>query len=162
MAESTSASAPAESHGAHGLQHQFESLGQQKEASTLGMWVFLVTEILFFGGVLAAYWIYRIIYPEAWAVGAEQQNKLFGGINTLVLIFSSLTMALAVYGSQVGNRKMLVGFLLFTIVLGSVFLVSRPSSITTNSKSTWSPVTHFPFPDPSLRTHNCSSHFISR
>ena len=65
------------------LQHHFEDLGQQHEASTLGMWMFLCTEILFFGGVLCAYWIYRYLYPEAWAVAAHQQNTLYGGINTI-------------------------------------------------------------------------------
>ena len=78
------------------LQHHFEDLGQQHEASTLGMWLFLSTEILFFGGVLCAYWIYRTMYPQAWALGGQQQNTLAGGINTIVLIISSLTMALAV------------------------------------------------------------------
>src|SRR2546423_14108743 len=86
------------------LQHHFEDLGQQHEASTLGMWFFLTTEILFFGGVLLAYWVYRILYPEAWAIGAAQQNKWFGGINTIVLIVSSLTMALAVRNAQLRRR----------------------------------------------------------
>src|SRR5436309_3180226 len=56
------------------LQHHFEDMGQQHEASTLGMWMFLATEILFFGGVLCAYWVYRVNYPDAWALGAAQQN----------------------------------------------------------------------------------------
>src|SRR4029077_15929977 len=86
------------------LQHHFEDLGQQHEASTLGMWMFLCTEILFFGGVLCAYWVYRVMYPEAWALAAHQQNTMFGGINTIVLIVSSLTMALAVRAAQVGSR----------------------------------------------------------
>src|ERR1700682_3657348 len=90
------------------LQHQFEDMGQQHEASILGMWMFLCTEILFFGGVLCAYWIYRTIYPEAWAIGGEQQNTLAGGINTLVLIISSLTMALAVRSAQLGSRRLTV------------------------------------------------------
>jgi len=85
---------PGEPHGHHPfLQHHFEDLGQQHEASTLGMWMFLTTEILFFGGVLCAYWVYRVMYPEAWSIGGQQQNTLYGGINTLVLIISSLTMA---------------------------------------------------------------------
>src|SRR5215470_18951306 len=97
---------PDEEHGHHPfLQHHFEDLGQQHEASTLGMWMFLCTEILFFGGVLCAYWVYRVIYPEAWAVGAAQQNTMYGGINTLVLIVSSLTMALAVRNAQLGRRR---------------------------------------------------------
>jgi cytochrome c oxidase subunit 3 len=104
------------------LQHHFEDLGQQHEASTLGMWFFLTTEILFFGGVLCAYWVYRIIYPEAWAVGAAQQNTMAGGINTLVLIVSSLTMALAVRNAQLGRRIGQVAMLLATLVFGTTFI----------------------------------------
>jgi len=104
------------------LQHHFEDLGQQHEASTLGMWFFLTTEILFFGGVLCAYWIYRIMYPEAWGVAGELQNTLAGGINTLVLIISSLTMALAVRNAQLGSRMGTVAMLIATLIFGSVFL----------------------------------------
>ena len=104
------------------LQHHFEDLGQQHEASTLGMWMFLSTEILFFGGVLMAYWVYRTMYPDAWAVGGEQQNTLMGGINTIVLIISSLTMALAVRAAQLGSRKGTVALLVATLFFGTVFL----------------------------------------
>ncbi len=104
------------------LQHQFEDLGQQHEASTLGMWTFLATEILFFGGILCAYWVYRVIYPDAWAIAGEQQNTLAGGINTLVLIVSSLTMACAVRASQLGSRRGTVALLIATLFFGSVFL----------------------------------------
>jgi cytochrome c oxidase subunit 3 len=104
------------------LQHHFEDLGQQHEASTLGMWMFLTTEILFFGGVLMAYWVYRIIYPEAWSVGAGQQNTLYGGINTIVLITSSLTMALAVREAQLGRRRGQIIFLILTLLFGLTFI----------------------------------------
>ena len=107
------------------LQHHFEDLGQQHEASTLGMWMFLATEILFFGGVLMAYWVYRTMYPEAWAWGAHQQNTLYGGINTIVLITSSLTMALAVRESQLGRRKGTVWFLVLTMIFGIAFIVIK-------------------------------------
>src|SRR5436305_15010103 len=103
------------------LQHHFEDLGQQHEASTLGMWMFRCTEILFFGGILCAYWVYRIMYPEAWAVGAAQQNTMFGGINTIVLIISSLTMALAVRAAQVGSRMWQLIMLFCTLVFGTMF-----------------------------------------
>ena len=85
----------AEEHHPHHpfLQHHFEDMAQQHEASTLGMWMFLATEILFFGGILAAYAIYRIAYPAAWAEGAHHQNVLVGTINTAVLLGSSFTMA---------------------------------------------------------------------
>src|SRR6266568_8818075 len=107
------------------LQHHFEDLGQQHEASTLGMWMFLTTEILFFGGVLCAYWVYRVMYPEAWALGAAQQNTLYGGINTIVLITSSLTMALAVREAQLGKRKGTVAFLFLTLIFGLTFIAIK-------------------------------------
>jgi cytochrome c oxidase subunit 3 len=117
---------PEEDHPHHPfLQHHFEDLGQQHEASTLGMWMFLATEILFFGGVLCAYWIYRIMYPEAWALGAAQQNWIMGAINTIVLIVSSLTMALAVRNAQLGRRMATVAMLFATLIFGTAFLVIK-------------------------------------
>jgi cytochrome c oxidase subunit 3 len=107
------------------LQHHFEDLGQQHEASTLGMWMFLTTEILFFGGVLCAYWVYRIMYPEAWALGAAQQNWKLGAVNTIVLIVSSLTMALAVRAAQLGSRRWTVLMLVLTLIFGTMFLAIK-------------------------------------
>jgi cytochrome c oxidase subunit III len=104
------------------LQHHFEDLGQQHEASTLGMWFFLATEILFFGGILLAYTIYRVLYPHAWALGAEHQNVVMGTINTIVLLGSSLTMALSVKFAQSGRRMPTVWMLLATLFLGTLFL----------------------------------------
>jgi cytochrome c oxidase subunit III len=104
------------------LAHQFDSLGQQVEASTLGMWVFLVTEVLFFGGLFATYLVYRAAYPTAFAAASHELDVLLGTINTAVLIASSLTMALAVRSAQLGERRPLMMFLIVTILLGSVFL----------------------------------------
>jgi cytochrome c oxidase subunit III len=104
------------------LQHHFEDLGQQHEASTLGMWMFLATEILFFGGVLCAYAVYRHAYPLAWKAGSHHQNWMIGTANTAVLIGSSLTMALAVWAAQLGRRKLTVVMLVLTLILGSVFI----------------------------------------
>src|ERR1700694_4685310 len=100
------------------LQHHFEDLGQQHEASTLGMWMFLATEILFFGGMFCAYAIYRLMYEAAGGGGAHHQNLRMGTINTIVLIGSSLTMALAVRASQLGRRMSTVWLLIATLVLG--------------------------------------------
>src|SRR4051794_7555761 len=112
-----------ESHaGNPALLHHFDTAGQQKEASTLGMWVFLVTEIMFFGGLFLCYVVYRTIYPAAFAEASHELDITLGGINTAVLICSSLTMVLAVSAAQMGQRKSLVAFLILTIVLGSVFL----------------------------------------
>ena len=115
-------------HGGHhhpALQHHFESLEQQLEASTLGMWLFLVTEVMFFGGMICAYMLYRIWYPVAWAEGSNELNIVMGGTNTAVLIVSSLTMALAVRSAQTGNRKATMGFLVVTMLLGLTFLVIK-------------------------------------
>ena len=116
-----------EHHGHHhpALQHHFDDLGQQLEASTLGMWLFLVTEVMFFGGMLAAYMLYRIWYPVAWAEGSNELNIVMGGTNTAVLIFSSLTMAMAVRSAQTGSRKMTMTFLVLTMLLGLTFLVIK-------------------------------------
>lgn len=109
-------------HHVAGLQHHFDDMAQQREAGTLGMWTFLITEIMFFGGMFAAYILYRSFYPEAFAEASAELNALYGGINTLVLIGSSLTVVLAVFAAQTGNRRGQVVFLALTILLGFVFL----------------------------------------
>ncbi len=111
-------------HAAHHpmLQHHFDNMEQQKEASSLGMWIFLITEIMFFGGMFAAYLVYRHSYYDAFMWGSSSLDIKWGAINTVVLIVSSLTMALAVHAAQLGMRKMLMFFLVLTLVLGFVFL----------------------------------------
>jgi cytochrome c oxidase subunit III len=109
-------------HAEHGLAHQFEDLTQQQEADTLGIWVFLVTEIMFFGGVFAGYAILRWLYFAAFEGGSHLLDIRLGAINTIALLGSSLTMALAVRSAQTGNRRLQVIFLTWTLILGSVFL----------------------------------------
>lgn len=107
------------------LQHQFDTMEQQAEAATLGMWIFLVTEIMFFGGLFMAYLLYRVWYPEAWSEGSLELDIVLGGVNTMVLIASSLTMALAVRAAQVGLPRTTVTWLLLTIAFGMTFLVIK-------------------------------------
>lgn len=107
---------------ASALAHQFDDLDQQFEASTLGMWVFLVQEILFFGGLFLAYAIYRLQYPQAFEAASRLLDYKLGALNTAVLICSSLSMALAVRSAQLGQRRALINYLLVTIALGAVFL----------------------------------------
>jgi cytochrome c oxidase subunit 3 len=105
------------------LQHHFDSLEQQLYASTFGMWVFLVTEVLFFGGLFMAYILYRIWYPEMFVAASHHLNIPLGTVNTAVLIGSSLTMAYAVNSAQRGARpKEQVFWLAATMLLGAVFL----------------------------------------
>src|SRR6267154_3770854 len=95
-------------HPAHhaALQHHFENMEQQRDAGTLGMWVFLVTEIMFFGGMFFAYTLYRGKYGPAFASASNHLDLTLGAVNTVVLICSSLTMAMAVYCTQVGKRRL--------------------------------------------------------
>jgi cytochrome c oxidase subunit 3 len=104
------------------LQHHFETMQQQKEASTLGMWLFLLTEVLFFGGLFFAYLLYRMWYFEAFAEASRSIQIAPGLINTAVLIASSLTMALGVRAAQTSQRSATVRWLIATIFLGLVFL----------------------------------------
>ena len=107
------------------LQHHFYSMEQQLEASTLGMWVFLVTEVMFFGGLFMAYLLYRYWYPDAWAAASNHLNVWMGGLNTAVLICSSLTMVLAVRSAQVGSWIGQIVNLILTILFGTTFLVVK-------------------------------------
>ena len=104
------------------LYGQFETLEQQKDTATLGMWVFLATEILFFGGLFLTYAINRHAYSAAFGVGSNTLDLRLGGFNTVVLILSSLTMAMAVWSAQVGKKKWITIFLILTLFLGTVFL----------------------------------------
>jgi cytochrome c oxidase subunit 3 len=105
------------------LQHHFDDMPQQAEASTLGMWVFLVTEIMFFGGLFMAYLVYRHASPLGFQEASFELNRVWGATNTAVLICSSLTMALAVRAAQTNqSRGTQVFFLLFTIAFGLAFL----------------------------------------
>ena len=104
------------------LSKQFESLEQQQDASRLGMWTFLATEVLFFGGLFLAYIVYRHAYPEAFAVASRHTNVLYGTINTAILLTSSLWMALAVNSAEEGKNKQLVRYLLLTILFAVAFL----------------------------------------
>jgi cytochrome c oxidase subunit 3 len=108
--------------GNAGLAHQFEDLDQQHETDTLGIWVFLVTEIMFFGGLFAGYTLYRSLYPEAFAAMSRVLNVRLGAINTAILLSSSFTMAMAVRSAQTGKRSALTLFLVLTMVLGTAFL----------------------------------------
>jgi cytochrome c oxidase subunit 3 len=104
------------------LVHQFDDPEQQLDASRTGMWVFLATEVMFFGGMFTGYTLYRSAYPDAFAYASNHLDVWLGSINTAVLICSSFTMALAVHGSEEGRRRRIVFFLVATMVLGAVFL----------------------------------------
>ena len=107
------------------LRHQFASAEHQKDASTLGMWIFLVTEIMFFGGMFCMYTVYRSLYATAFGAGSNHLDVTLGAVSTVVLIASSFTMALAVNSAETGNRRALITNLIITILLAAGFLVTE-------------------------------------
>ncbi len=118
------------SEAAHGdqpwyLAHHFHDMGQQNAATKFGMWLFLVQETLFFAGLFMAYIAFRWLYPDTWLQAAEQLDKTMGGVNTVVLLASSLTMALAVRAAQTDDQKKLQIWLLATIGGAFGFLVIK-------------------------------------
>src|SRR5580692_758985 len=104
------------------LKHHFDNMSQQFDAANLGMWVFLATEVLFFGGLFASYTVYRALYLPAFEIGSRLLDVRFGAANTAVLIGSSLSMALAIRAAQTGHRRAQVVLLVLTMILGAAFL----------------------------------------
>ncbi|HXC53257.1 MAG TPA: cytochrome c oxidase subunit 3 family protein [Candidatus Limnocylindrales bacterium] len=104
------------------LQSHFANEQQQYETATFGMWVFLVTEIMFFGGLFTAYLFYRIQYADAFVHASHHLDIVLGTFNTVVLIGSSLTMAMAVHSARMSRSKSIAFWIAATMLLGSIFL----------------------------------------
>lgn len=101
---------------------QFATPGQQRETASIGMWLFLASEVMMFGALLTAYTVYRASHPQAFQIGSADMNILLGSINTAILLTSSLMLAFAEYSAQADNRRLLGLFLLLTMLIGLVFL----------------------------------------
>ncbi len=104
---------------------QFDDMAQQRTAASLGMWVFLMTEMMFFGAMFLAYSTYRIFHTEGFAEGSRHMNIMLGTVNTFILLSSSFFMAMAVHAAEEGKNRKVLGFLLVTIVLGSAFVALK-------------------------------------
>jgi cytochrome c oxidase subunit 3 len=111
-------------HGKHHpeLLHHFADVQQQRNSASLGMWVFLATEVMFFGGLFCAYLIYRLAYFGDFAAASKSIDATLGATNTAVLICSSLTVVLAVWAAETARRTLLIGSLILTMLLGLAFL----------------------------------------
>ena len=123
----------AEAHDDHPshLQHHFVSSEQQFDSAKLGMWIFLITEILLFSGMFVAYAVYRSWYPETFAAASTELDWVLGGVNTLVLLASSFTVALSIHYAQQDERRKVTLSLLTTLVLAGVFLFIKYIEYTT-------------------------------
>lgn len=104
------------------LRHQFDDLPQQRASAALGMWIFLATEVMFFGGMFAGYMVYRHWYFPEWDAASRTLGLGLGTFNTAVLLTSSLTMAMAVDAGHRGNSKAIQGWIALTILLGMAFI----------------------------------------
>lgn len=105
--------------------HHFESAEHEFNTSKFGMWLFLVTEIMLFGGLFVAYIIFRNLYPEMYVEASHHLNKIMGGTNTIVLLFSSLTMALAIGAAQRNEPKKSARYLIITLLCACAFMVIK-------------------------------------
>jgi cytochrome c oxidase subunit 3 len=141
----------AEHHSEPELRHHFDDAAQQFDSSTLGMWVFLITEIMFFGGMFASYTIYRNMYPAAFASTSQFMDVTLGATNTAVLIFSSFTMVMAVRSAQLGLKKPLIWFLIATMVLGVAFLFIKGIEYHTKYVEHHIPGPGFHYEDPQFQ-----------
>jgi len=134
--------------GVAAFAHQFDDAEQQRTASNLGIWLFLATEILFFGVLFAAYAITRVRFPEAFAAASRLTSLPLAGTNTAVLLTSSLTMALGVHAAERGARRALVGWLSVTVALGCTFLVIKAVEYRVDYLEHLVPALNFRFPGP--------------
>jgi cytochrome c oxidase subunit 3 len=130
------------------LADQFDDTEQQHRAGSLGMWIFLVTEIMFFGGLFLSYTVYRVIYPDAFADASRHLDTTLGAINTAVLICSSLTVVLSIYCAQIGNRTFLLVYLLATMLLGLAFLGIKTTEYSHKFAEHLVPGNAFVYPGP--------------
>jgi cytochrome c oxidase subunit 3 len=137
-------------------------MDQQRETSTFGMWLFLLTEIMFFGGLFCAYLVYRATYYQAFVEGSQTMNIWLGATNTVVLICSSLTMALAVRCAQTDNRKLMIVLLIITMLFGLAFLGIKAIEYHEHWTHHQFPGPNFSFPQAEaagVNPHNVSIYF---
>jgi len=136
------------------LQHHFVSAEQQFDAAKMGMWMFLITEILLFSGMFVAYTVYRVWHPEVFVTASSALDWKLGALNTVVLLLSSLTVALAIRSIQEDNQKNLVRYLWVTVVCALGFMVIK--SIEYSSK-----FSHGIFPGAGYDSHDLPEHYIN-
>ena len=127
---------------------QFATMPQQAEAATLGIWVFLATEALFFSGMLLGYAVLRHAYPAGFAEASRETKIAIGSANTAILLTSSATMAWAVHAAEVGQRRLLVWLLAATAALGLVFLALKGIEYSQEYQEHLVPGLNFAFASP--------------
>lgn len=116
---------PAHAQHGHHHAHHFESAEHEYDTGKQGVWLFLCTEILMFGGLFVGYAIFHHLYPELFKIGSKFTDWRLGATNTVVLLFSSLTMALSIFYTQTGKSKKAIGAMAITVVCGAIFMLIK-------------------------------------
>lgn len=142
------------------VQMQFDDAEQQQQTATLGMWVFLITEVMFFSGLFMAYLVYRNLHFEAFVSGSRSLSYASGTAMTVILILSSLTMALAVHAAQTGRPEALRRNLWFTMLLGISFLALKGLEYHAHFVRHEFPGSHFHFDAPAHLAHSVQLFFV--
>ncbi|HZD88698.1 MAG TPA: cytochrome c oxidase subunit 3 [Pseudolabrys sp.] len=129
------------------LREPWPTIARQREGVTFGVWVFLATEILFFGGLFLGYAVYRHMYPEAFRAGMHETDIFYGAMNTGLLLTSSMTMTVAVRSANLGYRRLVVFCLALTALLGIGFLIGKGFEYNDDLIKGYFPGPHFPIPE---------------
>jgi cytochrome c oxidase subunit III len=124
------------------LHHQFETFEQEKDTAELGMWIFLATEVLFFGGLFTAYTVYRLTYSAAFAAASHELDATIGGTNTIILLTSSFFMVLATRTARLGDGRATRRNLLLTCLLGCAFMALKAHEYHDDFEKNLWPSTH--------------------
>jgi cytochrome c oxidase subunit III len=139
------------------VHEQFDDIEQQREAAKLGMWIFLATEVLFFGGLFLGYTVYRHAYGEVFAEASHRLNATLGGLNTAILLISSFIMAFAVRAAKLKRTGALVGFLVMAGLLGTLFMSIKGVEYHKDFVDHLVPGSHFEW--PGANRHNAELFF---
>jgi cytochrome c oxidase subunit 3 len=135
------------------LHHHFDDVEQQREVTSLGMWLFLCTEVMMFGGLFFSYTLYRLLYTPAWHAGSQHLNITLGTINTFVLLASSWTMAMAVHCAQVENKRWMCRWLAITWLFGAAFIGIKAVEWTADYKEGIMPAVSWHYYDEPEHAH---------
>lgn len=133
------------------LQPPWKQLSRQREGATFGIWVFLASELLFFGSLLLLYTAYRVANPEVFIMAGRQTDIWYGTVNTAVLMTSSLTMAVAAQAAEADMRRLTIGCLVGTLVLGLMFLVFKGFEYAEDIEKNLVPGDHFALNEPAAQ-----------
>src|SRR5258705_11510307 len=136
------------SDAATALREPWPALDRQRDGVSVGIWLFIASEVLFFGALLLGYAVYRTLYPEAFRIAGAETEVFYGSVNLLLLLTSSVTMTIAVDASRHGMRRTVIACLALTMLLGAAFLMFKGLEYSADVAKGLFPGAHFPLQPP--------------